>query len=288
MPSRKAPKKRIRLKFDVSRLANYLLIPVATLLIVSIGVFIPVLLLKGRADPKRLPAGYADIGDIMPYGAAYKTNEELIVNGLNEYQLFRSKFGSMINIHDYPCRDIASYTDRYDQIGTPGAGNEFVFDYTEMISYYFSSDLEEHNEFEVRDLSENTVLVGDMYGYGDGFVLLRDHGLPLYSTMHIKSSVEYVDMREIFQKLAEMYNEYSGLDFTVEVFNSDPWADEMTASCVMLTSDSALRLDVGVSRLKYYAYGDDDMADGDPYYVYIIDFSVTTTMASDYDLISVG
>lgn len=267
----------------IRRLANYLMIPVATVLIVGIGVFIPAVLLKGRADPNKLPSGYADIDNVQPYGATYWKNEQILMTSAHEYSLFMSQYDGAFNISDYPCRESTGFAERYDRIGTAGVNSEFVYEFTSLMQETFDAPDLVTRDWDIRDQSENIVLLGDVYG-GDGYVLDRTTGVPIYADIHILSSSGYCDMRMFLYEILDMYNDYTGLDFSGEI---DHVYEEVTYyDKSFMTSDNELTLFIEIDCMDCYAYNAPfpGYQNGDYYYTWHIRIQLQSTEDPVYSM----
>lgn len=271
--------KKLTDKINVRDLVNYLMMPLATIVIVGIGVFIPAILLKGRSDPNKLPAGYVDIENVQPYGAAYKATEQKLDEALTEYYTFCSGYYSMFSVADYPYRDIALYDDMYEQIGTYGSGNEFVYDLSSCIQDNYETPGRITDPWEVRDLSENVVFVGDP-DIADGFVLDRQTGVPIYASFEFTTTSEECDPLELIYDIVDLYNAHTGLDFSTEA-EVDPVSND-SYSYELLTSDNVLVLRIETYYRDFYYYEEGSAQNGEHYYVWRINLYVLSAEEVSY------
>ena len=272
-PARKV-RRRIRPKIGVRMLTNYLMIPLVTVIIVGIGVFIPVILLKGRADPSKLPSGYVDIEYVQPYGAAYRLSEQTLSDSAHEYNMFAFEYSGTLDLSEYEYRDIAQYDQQYSQIGT--GGNEFLYDFTTLARESFAGYESVVPDWEIRDLSENIVLLGDG-GYANGYALDRESGVPIRAEVDFISSSDQFDVTRFFYETIDLYNSYTGLDFSTEIDNSVDNTSFFQRE--ILTSDNALSLDIEVSCVDYYSYDAtvSGVSDGEYYYVWHVTIALQST-----------
>lgn len=264
----KKTKKKIKLKFDIRRITNYLMIPVITVLIVGIGVFLPAFLLKRRSDPKNLPAGYIDIDEIQPYGAAYQEAKQGLASAILSLNDLMAYHGSYVDVSGTPYRTIAYYADHYSQIDVRESGDEFVYEFSNMLTDSYGYEAPE--SWEVRDLDENTVLVGSLDYLGEGFVIDTTTDVPIVGNVTVISREEGIDPSRCFYQIVDMYNEYTGLNFVNET-NEDYTGDAYYWRGI-LTSDSSFELFVTITRQDYYPVDGGSL--GEEYSVWTIYFYV--------------
>ena len=251
-------RKKIRLKPALGGITRYIGTAVATVLIVGVGVFIPAFLLRSKSDIKNLPQGYADIADVQPYGAEYAQSAKGLRGALGEWDDYISYNSSIIDLTAIPHTD-AYRSNGYAGIGIQdpagtgaGASSEFVYAYTNLLGEelgYEAPDI-----FEVRDVTDNLVLVGDLYGE-EGFLLDRSTDVPIEMDVVVVSGSEGIteqQMNRLFNQTVALYNDFTGLDFFVDNGDASYDPDELKYSHSMKSSGGDFVITTDISGEIFY------------------------------------
>ena len=279
---RKKVRKRIRLTVEAKTVTQYLVIAVATVLVVGMGVFVPAFFLRRRSAPDHLPSGYADIDEIRLYGAAYERSEQAIDDAIEGYYNFMMSYGSMVDISSTTYRDIALYGNGYSQISIRDNDNEFLYELANFLREEVGYEPAE--QLEIRDISEDVVLVGGFYRSPEGFVLDTTSGIPIVGHMEFLSECEDANMPQLFYQIVEMYNQYTGLDFMIEPESAELEDDYYYNS--IMTSDDEELLCIEITRTQYYPTGNGP--DAEPRYLWTIDMTISNSEVPLYCIGAVG